>query len=172
ERVHVAFLDEPARGVAVAVPEWAEQRAAVVHRAADLMAERGLRLLEAGSDAARARCGVDLVTLHARTEHCRARIHGRPDRVPRGGDLLGWLCLAFVEEVPAPLQVAAVLVLADPEVGVDKLAALRLELGRTGVADLLVRAGVHGGALAGLPRVAEAAPRHFVVEDRGDLRLL
>ena len=51
-------------------------------------------------------------------------------------------------------------------------AAPCLQLGRPGVADLLLRPRVHGGTLAGFPRVAEAAPRDLLVEDRGDLRLL
>src|SRR5262249_47086949 len=108
---HLPLLDEAARGVAVAVPEWSQQRASVVDGPAELMAERVHRLLIARGDEARSGSGVDLVPLDAGTEHGGARVHRGPDRVKGRDDLRRRLALALVEQVPHALQVAAVAVL-------------------------------------------------------------
>ena len=89
EREDVSLLDDARGSGAVAVPARAEQRAAVVRRPTELMAERVHRLREARCDQRLARRGVHVGADRSRLQDGDAGVDGRPERLPRGLDL-GW----------------------------------------------------------------------------------
>src|SRR5262245_37152221 len=167
----VPLLDAAERRGPIAVPARAEERPAVVGGAAELVAERVLRLRKAGGDEALPRRRVHLPADRARAELRDPGIDRVPQSPPGAHDLVRRRVLALVEEVPDPLQVAAIVVPRDPEVRVEKLAAPRAQLAGRAVPDLLLGPGVHRGAVLTLPGVAQATVADLRVHERRDLEL-
>ncbi len=76
QRVDRVWLDGPLGRLAVARPARTDQRAAIVHRAADAMPQRVHVLRVALARQVRARGGVHLIALHARLQLLAPRLDG------------------------------------------------------------------------------------------------
>jgi len=155
--VDLPRLELQIRELAVTLPARTEQAGAVVGRAAHLVPQRVLELVEAAGHDVVAGDLVDAPAFHPRLQG----LGGAGDRAHHGvesaPDALRRFVLALAEHVPGPLEVGHVVVDAQPEIHVDHMPPLHGLVSGPGVRLAMVRnAREHGGAVHLVPGQLEA----------------
>src|SRR5690606_2598681 len=171
QRVDLALLDPTVGPLAVALPAWSQQRAAVVAGAPQLMAQRELPLLHALALEDLARHGVDFPALNARLDSRRGALDRLIDDLEVAHYLGRRLALARPKHVVGALHVGAVLVLVHTEIDRNQLPRLHRNLRWPHVSNRRIRPHGHRRAIVPVPRRVDAALFELAVHEVADVLL-